>query len=144
MYDYIYVKFQKCKLIYSNIQKINSCLGVDRKVQGWLTCSIYFLKIFMCLLLYLTVMDLSGGMQDLQLQCGGSISLTRDRTWAHCIGSVMSQPPDPHRSPNMLVILTVVMVSQVCTFIRYIPTYQIVHCKQMLFMACLLYLNKAV
>ena len=45
---------------------------------------------------------------------------------------------------EMLMVLTVVMVSQVCTFVRYIPTYQIVHCKQVLFMVCLLYLNKAV
>ena len=40
------------------------------------------------------------------LQHEGSCSLTRDRTWAPCIGSVASQPLDHQGSPRRSILLT--------------------------------------
>ena len=45
------------------------------------------------------IFDLCCGMRTL-LRHVGSSSLTKDRTWASCIGSVESLPLDPQGSPS--------------------------------------------
>ena len=66
---------------------------------------------FFCLFFFLAVPGLSCNMQDLQLWHAnsqlwhvGSNSLTRDRTWAPCIGSAESQPLDHQGSPRIKVL----------------------------------------
>ena len=60
-------------------------------IQLALPSKVFFLFQNIYFLIYLTVPSLSGSKQDLQLHVGSS-SLTRDRTWAPCIGSAESQP----------------------------------------------------
>ena len=51
-------------------------------------------------------------MQALQLQHVGSRSLTRDQTWALCIGSVKSQPLDHQGSPQTRTLKKIIPIHQ--------------------------------
>ena len=56
---------------------------------------------YLYVLIYLTVPGLSCRKQDFQLQHVGCSSLTRDGTWAPCIGSLEFQTLDHQGSPRV-------------------------------------------
>ena len=98
-----------------------TCLILTSFLQGYqffssVLLEVLLLSLFVCFNIYLFILAVPGlscGMQD--LRCGvwasqlwhadsqlwhvGSSSLTRDRTWAPCIGSVESYPLDHQGSP---------------------------------------------
>ena len=53
-----------------------------------------FIYLFGCSGSYCSIHDLCCDMWNLRLQHAGSSSLTKDWTWAHCVGKVESQPLD--------------------------------------------------
>ena len=60
--------------------------------------NVFLNKIF----IYLTLLGLSCGMQDLQSGHLGPSSLARDQTWARCIGRAGSQPLDHQGIPSQV------------------------------------------
>ena len=88
--------------------------GVDRKQAFWFP--FYFKKylfIWLCRVLVASCGIFSCGMWDL--------SLTRDRTWAPCIGNKVSSPLDHQRGPLVSILDELTKTGFVqCSIIMYI------------------------
>ena len=80
-------------------------------IQRPQTCALFFFFFFL-IFIYLAAPGLSCSIQDLQLQHVGSSSLTRDQTWALCIGSVKSQPLDHQGSPQTRTLKKIIPIHQ--------------------------------
>ena len=74
-------------------------------------CDVFFKKNIYLFIWLCQVLVASGifscSMWDLQLRHVGSSSLTRDQTWAPCIGSTESQLLDHQGSPSLILIIKI-------------------------------------